>query len=66
MQEEELGEAAADLPVFCQLLGGQKQGGGFWTFEYYQSFFNVDTMQVRGGVCTPVECGRVPGGHPVL
>ncbi|XP_041830951.1 protein YIPF2 [Melanotaenia boesemani] len=29
-----------------ELLGGQKPGGGFWTFEYYQSFFNVDTMQV--------------------
>ncbi|XP_024117261.1 protein YIPF1 [Oryzias melastigma] len=30
----------------AELLGGQKQGGGFWTFEYYQSFFNVDTIQV--------------------
>ncbi|CAI5674112.1 unnamed protein product [Oreochromis niloticus] len=29
-----------------ELLGGQKPSGGFWTFEYYQSFFNVDTMQV--------------------
>ncbi|XP_052407815.1 protein YIPF2 [Carassius gibelio] len=29
-----------------ELLGGEKQTGGFWTFEYYQSFFNVDTMQV--------------------
>lgn len=29
-----------------ELLGGQKPTGGFWTFEYYQSFFNVDTMQV--------------------
>uniref|UniRef100_A0A8B9GTJ7 Yip1 domain family, member 2 n=1 Tax=Astyanax mexicanus TaxID=7994 RepID=A0A8B9GTJ7_ASTMX len=29
-----------------ELLGGEKQSGGFWTFEYYQSFFNVDTMQV--------------------
>ncbi|MCJ8739517.1 hypothetical protein PDJAM_G00048160 [Pangasius djambal] len=28
------------------LLGGEKQTGGFWTFEYYQSFFNVDTVQV--------------------
>lgn len=33
--------------VCFQLLGGQKATGGFWTFEYYQSFFNVDTMQVR-------------------
>ncbi|XP_016355189.1 protein YIPF2 [Sinocyclocheilus anshuiensis] len=29
-----------------ELLGGEKQTGGFWTFEYYQSFFNVDAMQV--------------------
>ncbi|KAK2916442.1 hypothetical protein Q8A67_000816 [Cirrhinus molitorella] len=29
-----------------ELLGGEKQTGGFWTFEYYQSFFNVDTVQV--------------------
>lgn len=29
-----------------ELLGGNKPTGGFWTFEYYQSFFNVDTIQV--------------------
>lgn len=29
-----------------ELLGGNKPTGGFWTFEYYQSFFNVDTAQV--------------------
>lgn len=29
-----------------ELLGGEKKTGGFWTFEYYQSFFNVDTVQV--------------------
>ncbi|XP_038837008.1 protein YIPF1-like isoform X2 [Salvelinus namaycush] len=29
-----------------ELLRGEKQTSGFWTFEYYQSFFNVDTMQV--------------------
>lgn len=29
-----------------ELLGGPKETSGFWTFEYYQSFFNVDTMQV--------------------
>ncbi|TSK87487.1 ATP-dependent Clp protease proteolytic subunit, mitochondrial [Bagarius yarrelli] len=28
------------------LLRGEKQTGGFWTFEYYQSFFDVDTAQV--------------------
>lgn len=30
----------------AELLGGKKSSGGFWTFEYYQSFFNVDTVQV--------------------
>uniref|UniRef100_H2MZ96 Protein YIPF n=1 Tax=Oryzias latipes TaxID=8090 RepID=H2MZ96_ORYLA len=48
------GDVKLDLSEDEQLLGGQKQGGGFWTFEYYQSFFNVDTMQVlervRGAV----------------
>ncbi|XP_046894997.1 protein YIPF2 [Hypomesus transpacificus] len=29
-----------------ELLGGSKETSGFWTFEYYQSFFDVDTMQV--------------------
>ncbi|XP_056609867.1 protein YIPF2 isoform X2 [Triplophysa dalaica] len=29
-----------------ELLGGEKQTGGFWTFAYYQSFFNIDTVQV--------------------
>uniref|UniRef100_H3CCP4 Protein YIPF n=1 Tax=Tetraodon nigroviridis TaxID=99883 RepID=H3CCP4_TETNG len=29
-----------------ELLGGQKTTSSFWTFEYYQSFFNVDTLQV--------------------
>ncbi|NXW66849.1 YIPF1 protein, partial [Eurystomus gularis] len=29
-----------------QLLGGQRQPHSFWTFEYYQTFFNVDTQQV--------------------
>ncbi|CAL9693939.1 unnamed protein product [Knipowitschia caucasica] len=30
----------------AELLGGQKSTGGFWTFQFYQSFFNVDTSQV--------------------
>lgn len=30
-----------------QLLGEPKDSGGFWTFKYYQSFFDVDTLQVR-------------------
>lgn len=36
-----------DCLLFPQLLAGEKQTGGFWTFEYYQSFFNVDTVQVH-------------------
>ena len=30
-----------------QLLQEEKQQPGFWTFGYYQSFFDVDTSQVR-------------------
>ncbi|XP_068034976.1 protein YIPF2 [Anomalospiza imberbis] len=30
----------------AQLLAGQRQPRGFWTFEYYQAFFDVDTRQV--------------------
>lgn len=29
-----------------QLLAGQKKSAPFWTFEYYQTFFDVDTYQV--------------------
>lgn len=32
-----------------QLLQEEKQQPGFWTFSYYQSFFDVDTSQVRPG-----------------
>lgn len=32
-----------------QLLQEEKQQPGFWTFGYYQSFFDVDTSQVRAG-----------------
>lgn len=32
-----------------QLLQEEKQQPGFWTFGYYQSFFDVDTAQVRFG-----------------
>ncbi|KAH0618598.1 hypothetical protein JD844_017957 [Phrynosoma platyrhinos] len=28
------------------LLAGQKKSAPFWTFEYYQTFFDVDTYQV--------------------
>ncbi|XP_029997453.1 protein YIPF2 [Sphaeramia orbicularis] len=41
----DLSEDEEDQEESSELLG-QKQTGGFWTFEYYQSFFNVDTMQV--------------------
>ena len=30
----------------AQLLSGQKKQPSFWTFEYYQQFFDVDTSQV--------------------
>lgn len=30
-----------------QLLAGQKKSAPFWTFEYYQTFFDVDTYQVN-------------------
>ncbi|XP_016343184.1 protein YIPF1-like isoform X1 [Sinocyclocheilus anshuiensis] len=42
----DLSEDEDDQQESSELLGGEKQTGGFWTFEYYQSFFNVDTMQV--------------------
>lgn len=41
----DLSEDEEDQEESSELLG-QKLTGGFWTFEYYQSFFNVDTMQV--------------------
>ena len=31
---------------FLKLLAGQKKQPSFWTFEYYQKFFDVDTKQV--------------------
>ncbi|KAM6914582.1 protein YIPF2 isoform 1-T2 [Lycodopsis pacificus] len=42
----ELSEDEEGQEESSELLGGQKPAGGFWTFEYYQSFFNVDTEQV--------------------
>lgn len=41
-----LERTAAETCLCFQLLGEKKPSGGFWTFEYYQSFFNVDTLQV--------------------
>ncbi|KAI4885718.1 hypothetical protein NFI96_017804 [Prochilodus magdalenae] len=34
----------------AELLSGQKKSAPFWTFEYYQTFFNVDTHQVRSRI----------------
>ncbi|XP_028972588.2 protein YIPF1 [Esox lucius] len=30
-----------------ELLSGQKKSAPFWTFEYYQTFFDVETHQVK-------------------
>ncbi|XP_067416658.1 protein YIPF2 isoform X2 [Emydura macquarii macquarii] len=38
----ELGEETDET----ELLSGQKKQPSFWTFEYYQTFFDVDTYQV--------------------
>lgn len=29
-----------------QLLSGQRQNAPFWTFEYYQKFFDIETHHV--------------------
>ncbi|KAJ8251530.1 hypothetical protein GJAV_G00222330 [Gymnothorax javanicus] len=42
----DLSEDEDDQEENSELLGKEKPTGGFWTFEYYQSFFDVDTMQV--------------------
>ncbi|XP_037332938.1 protein YIPF2 isoform X1 [Pungitius pungitius] len=42
----EVSEDEEDQEESSELLAGQKAAGSFWTFEYYQSFFNVDTAQV--------------------
>ncbi|XP_029914730.1 protein YIPF2 [Myripristis murdjan] len=42
----DLSEDEEGVEESSELLGGPKPTSGFWTFEYYQSFFNVDTMQV--------------------
>ncbi|XP_017266358.1 protein YIPF1 [Kryptolebias marmoratus] len=31
----------------AELLGGQKKSAPFWTFEYYQTFFDVETHHVK-------------------
>ncbi|XP_054039506.1 LOW QUALITY PROTEIN: protein YIPF2 [Rissa tridactyla] len=39
------GEPGDDADT-AELLGEQRQPRSFWTFEYYQAFFDVDTQQV--------------------
>ncbi|KAM9004440.1 protein YIPF1 [Sarcophilus harrisii] len=41
--EELLGNSDSDK---TELLAAQKRSSPFWTFEYYQTFFDVDTCQV--------------------
>ncbi|XP_006002615.1 protein YIPF1 isoform X2 [Latimeria chalumnae] len=41
--DELLGNEDSDK---TELLAGQKKSAPFWTFEYYQTFFDVDTYQV--------------------
>ncbi|XP_074881234.1 protein YIPF2 isoform X1 [Buteo buteo] len=41
----EEGEPGDDTDT-TELLGGQRRPHSFWTFEYYQAFFDVDTHQV--------------------
>ncbi|KAM5148223.1 protein YIPF1 isoform 1-T2 [Mantella aurantiaca] len=42
-EEDLLGNEDSDK---TELLAGQKKIAPFWTFEYYQTFFDVDTYQV--------------------
>ncbi|MBN3313302.1 YIPF1 protein, partial [Atractosteus spatula] len=42
-EEDLLGNEDSDK---TELLAGQKKSAPFWTFEYYQTFFDVDTAQV--------------------
>lgn len=63
------GQALKAHPV--QLLQEEQQQPGFWTFSYYQSFFDVDTSQVRsgklvGGGCHAWGSATLHGARPVL
>ncbi|KAJ3600710.1 hypothetical protein NHX12_031688 [Muraenolepis orangiensis] len=42
----DLAEDDEGVQEMSKLLDGGTPTGGFWTFEYYRSFFNVDTVQV--------------------
>ncbi|XP_058269890.1 protein YIPF1 [Hemibagrus wyckioides] len=37
-----------------QLLSGEKKSAAFWTLEFYQAFFNVDTPQVMDRIISSV------------
>nr|XP_033779872.1 protein YIPF2 [Geotrypetes seraphini]XP_033779873.1 protein YIPF2 [Geotrypetes seraphini] len=45
-KEEEEEEGNGEETDQTELLGKKQQQPGFWTFEYYQTFFDVDTKQV--------------------
>ncbi|OCT56744.1 hypothetical protein XELAEV_18004429mg [Xenopus laevis] len=53
--EEEAGESDQ-----TGLLASQKKTSGFWTFQYYQDFFDIDTYQVISGCRC---CGNQQGGE---
>ncbi|XP_053503441.1 protein YIPF1 [Ictalurus furcatus] len=37
-----------------ELLGSERKSAAFWTLEFYQTFFNVDTYQVRDRIISSV------------
>ncbi|XP_061489021.1 protein YIPF1 [Rhineura floridana] len=45
-REEDDELLGTDYSDKTELLAGQKKSAPFWTFEYYQTFFDVDTHQV--------------------
>uniref|UniRef100_UPI00358F9C6C protein YIPF1-like isoform X1 n=1 Tax=Myxine glutinosa TaxID=7769 RepID=UPI00358F9C6C len=45
-EEDTEEELIYDEGVRTELLAGQKKSSSFWTFSYYQTFFDVDTWQV--------------------
>ncbi|XP_063084765.1 protein YIPF2 isoform X1 [Cavia porcellus] len=53
-EDEEQGDKAA-------LLQPERPPPGFWTFSYYQRFFDVDTSQVS---CSPARVGGLRGWGP--
>lgn len=39
-----------------ELLSSNKKSPSFWTFEYYQTFFDVDTDQVVSRILGMIRC----------